>query len=792
MTRLLANVVVGRSKIVLVTLGLLTIVAGLIACQVRFDFTPQSLYDASDGIVRFAEEHKEQFGHEDALLLAIVQAVGTDDALAAKLLNWQSAVSTELKTLPHVDDVVSIASLEVPVLSLRDGFEFRPAPLIREFPVDDETEQAVRRRIAKLPSLQNTLLSADHRVTALLVKLAPEARTIELMQPAVHRVQEYFTSHAPPHGYAVHLTGLPLFRVDIVDSLRKDMSRLFPLAGFAFLVALVFIFRRLSSAIVPLIAVLSGLGWTIASIVLAGQSLNILSNVLPILILIVGVSNCVHVVSRYGEEAKLVPHDRATAARRTIRHMALACFLTFGTTAVGFGSLVAADSYALRTFAAQASVAMLCQYVCIMLILGALLSRLSPPVNTDDADVRRRMPGAGMSAVGSLIARSPRLIACVGAVVVVGALLSARNLSVNSQSLETYESDHPAIQTVRLVEDHLAGIMPLEVNLRAKDASAFLQPAVYRGIAQFQKSALEDRGVTLARSYVDLHQEVYANFRRNPALQEELPSDDAAGCRRIERSAWLIRKLADIVHYGAFVSEDGCEARILLRTRDLGTKKARVLIAGLEQKLAELLPPSTGIDFRITGDAALHALSMDSFVRDLFRSLLAATLIIFGLIAVLYRSLRVGLIAAVPNLTPLVVTLGYIGLRGYDLNTGNVVVFAISLGIAVDNTIHFLARFREEIKTANDTSAAVVRTLNGTGRAIVVTSVLMLSGFGLLLFSDFLPTRRFAELSMVTMSAALLGDLVILPASLILFWKRESTATVPWQEVANLRPVAAE
>jgi hypothetical protein len=186
----------------------------------------------------------------------------------------------------------------------------------------------------------------------------------------------------------------------------------------------------------------------------------------------------------------------------------------------------------------------------------------------------------------------------------------------------------------------------------------------------------------------------------------------------------------------------------------------------VEDVLRSELP--SDIQFTLTGDAYLHAVCMDVFVRDLFYSLIAASGVIFLLISLLFRSLRIGLISAVPNMFPLVMTLGYMHLRGYELTAGNVIVFAISLGIAVDDTIHFLARYRDERKSLSS-EQAIQEALSSSGRAIILTSVLVVSGLSILVFSDFVPTRRFAELTAITMCAALPGDVILLPALLKLF-----------------------
>ena len=177
----------------------------------------------------------------------------------------------------------------------------------------------------------------------------------------------------------------------------------------------------------------------------------------------------------------------------------------------------------------------------------------------------------------------------------------------------------------------------------------------------------------------------------------------------------------------------------------------------------------------MTGDAYVSSVAIDRLIRDLFFSLLAAAAVIFVVIGVLFRSPRIGLISTLPNITPLAIVLGYMGWRGYEMNATNSLVFSISLGIAVDDTIHFLARFKEETKLSNNRSLAIQRTLEGAGKAIVLTTFLIVSGLSVMMFSSFVPTRRMAELVSISLVAALVGDLLLLPACLALFWKQRSS-----------------
>ncbi len=280
-------------------------------------------------------------------------------------------------------------------------------------------------------------------------------------------------------------------------------------------------------------------------------------------------------------------------------------------------------------------------------------------------------------------------------------------------------------------------------------------------------------GVSAVQSYADLFRGIIAHWpgRRVSESDQELVPDGSAGRARLTRTARFVERFADAFHFDGFMTADGLRARVRLRLKEIGSRKTLELIDKLQDKLAAAFPTGGPIEARLTGEAYVNALSLTTLIRDLFYSLLTASLVIFTLIGIEFRSLRAGLIAALPNLAPLVITLGYMGLRGYDMNVANVIVFTICLGLADDNTIHLLYRFREELHAGGKVASAIRRAFRGTGRAIVATSLLLLAGLGVLLFSNFVPTRRFAELTCVTILGNLLGVLLLLPACLVLAWK---------------------
>ncbi len=773
----IASILLRRRWLILGLLLLATAAAVALATQVKFDFTPQVVFAAGDDAVEFSERFKKTFGYEDAVLAIVMEATDVDavngaagkshDILSRDLLDWQVRRALDFDKLDHVTEVLALPIIKLPVISITSPGGLVLKRQVRRLPVTDENERQLREIVAESDLLQGTFVSRDKRFGTLVVTIDPEARQIDTLRSVVTNIETILAENPPPTGYRIRLAGLAALRLDIVNNLQADLLRSVPLAAGVLCVAILIMFRRTAGLVLSLTTVGMAVAWMMGLIVVAGEHLNIISNVLPLLMIIIGAANCIHVLCRYAEEFERHHGDRAAATRATIAHMAPACMLTYATTAIGFASLAAAQSDVLSSFGWQAAAGMGLLYVATLGVHATLMPLFRAPA----VSVRRSPIAPVVAAAGYFVARHPRLVVAGSLAIIATSLWLGRNMTVDSYHVETYEADHPMMETLHVVDEHLGGVLPLEISIAGNEPGRLLDPAVYAKVAAITKFAAEQPEVLFARSYVDLHQELYARRKHDPQLREDLPADNEAGQRRLQKSHELLEKFAGSLHYQAFLTEDASEARILLRLKEVGTKRTGELIDLLEAKLAELFPEQSGVVCRVTGDSYLNARRMDRFVRDLFTSLLMAAVTMFGIIALLFRSLRIGLIAGIPNLTPLFVTLGYMQLRGYDMNTSNVIVFAISLGIAVDDTIHFLARFRAEVLVDGDVAAAIRRTLQGAGRAIVVTSVLILIGLAVLSTSSFVPTQRFAELTAVTIAAALVGDLLLLPGCLALWWK---------------------
>ena len=732
----------------------LTLCAAIAGTHLRFDFSPQTVYEGQTALIEFSERHKSLFGHEDAVLIVVIEATEERDVLGVPALEWQRRLVESLRAVEEVVRIDSIASLQ---RSRRQGLKIQLGPLLPDRPLTLNDGDRIRAWVNDYPLLDGVLLSEDRRLATIIVEFDPAARAIADTRRVVESVRAAVASQSVPKGYRTRLTGISALRVDVVESLQADQMVMFPLCGSMFLLVVIVMFRNLRITLFALAAVFTGVVWTFGIVSMLGQSFNLLSNVVPTLTLVIGAANVVHLVSRFIDELQHCGSDTHAAALATMKEMATTCLLTFATTAIGFGSLWLSRSVILQQFALQAALGLVCQYFSIMLILGGALAGSG---NLAGSLKGQRFTAAMIGRLSRLVSEHAKAVVVVSLVIVAVCAGLATRLSVNSFLYETYDQSHPTMQTIRLLDEKLAGLAPIEVQLSAETGEDLFRLEVFDAILNLQQEMLANDDVCFARSYVDLH---LATLRGFPMTED-----------RIQAARTKIRHAGSTVRRGAFITKDDKTARVLFRIRDVGSKKMNQLIAELEARLGEVFPASGPITAKVTGDAFLHAKCMDRFVRDLFYSLLTASVAIFAVIGFLFRSLRTGLLSAIPNLTPLAVTLGYLALRDYPLTAGTVIVFAIALGIAVDDTIHFLSRFREERRKNPTTSGAIEAVFFSSGRAIVLTTVLIISGLSVLLLSEFVPTRQFAELTSVTMAAALLGDLLLLPACLLLFDRNRS------------------
>lgn len=727
MTRLLRF-----SKPVLAGLALATAFLAVRASRLKVDFAMERLFESRSPDRLDYERARALFGGDDHLVFA---AFETPDAFSPEAV----ALAGELREALAAQPAVRAAFGLDQALSLYAAFGVDPRP-----------------EVASNPLFRGTLFSADRKVTCLWVALKEDVRSPEARRAALAALAVPFRER----GLDVRLAGYAVVDAEYIELTKRDLRTFMPIAAGVFLLLLALRFRNVAGTLLPLLVVAVGIVWTLGLMELAGFSLSLLSSLLPNMILILAIADVIHVLERYQEDLAEAP-DRRAALGRTFRLMAAACFLTSFTTAVGFASLLTTDVPTIREFGGLTAAGIMIAYAVTLLLLGSALDLL-PPFPARGA--RGRITDRLLGGIASVNERRPLLVAAAVAAAV--ALAAAGMLRLRRESSWTHDlrPANPVRRAHAFFDERLSGVFSIDLVLDgpARDLGWLRKVESFQAeLARWRPS--EQLYVRQAVGFVDVVKELH-RARRGMKGPRELPSTPA----ELQAALALLREN----EFGRMVDPAFSSCRVTLRVAGLTSRGIDLL----ERDLRALRARTPELAVTVTGKTWLAKRAMDRVVTNMLWSLGLASAVIFGSMALLFRSLRVGVLSILPNALPMLFTAGFMGWLGIDLSFSTVTIFSISLGIAVNTTIHYLARLRVEIALDGDPRAAMRRSIRGAGGPMVFSTTLLVLGFGAILTSNFVFTFHFGLLGGFALVTALLCDLFVTPALFMIFPPRVTPA----------------
>lgn len=819
-----ASFVTRRRGLVLAILGVLLAVCGANLPFLATDTAPENLLISYGDYDRRVDSFRRHFGDTDSVVALLVEA---EDVLSLAPLGYVHQLSSAFESDENVIRVRSITTTPLP-LDMEGGDEGGldeleggglddledldeeggalpetdprweraievlvqarpdrfPLGLMTvadrvggERPIEplltagaEVTERDVGRAIELFdhaPLLRGRLVSEDRRVAAVVLVLDPDLGIGDRRVRAVHEIDQWLAAHPPPAGVTVHAAGLPHLRAAITDAMIRDQIILVPLSLLVCVILLWLSFRWMPGTLLPIATVAISVVMVLGLMSIVGEPLTILMNTLPTLLIVMGISEAVHVIGRYAEEARKTS-DRKLAARKTIHSLAIASFLTSSTTAVGFASLAVAQTEMLRRFGVVAALGVMLAYLVLMTFVPAAITYFRSP-SGDHAVRLSEAPSRGwlerVLLLGTAwVLRRPFVVLGVALALGLSSGWTYGQIHVDTALLDTFSADDPVVIATHLVDEHLDGIRPLEVLIEADEEDRLRQPEILAAIEEVARAAAAERGVLRTTSANDFLLAAYDPIAGlDPSTRE--PFGTAAEVEALE--TLLSRVQPSPVR--DYLTEDGRAARLEIRLADVGARRSIEIIDGVEAQMRQRFDGMSGVRFSLLGEGYIGSHGVDAVVSDLFGSLSLSVIVIFAMIALLFRSWRMGLLAIPTNVLPQLGVVAWMVVRGIPLDASSAVVFSVVIGVTVDLTIHGFARYLEERELGIQRRAAILRSARGTGRAIVVATVTLVLGFGVLLFSGFVPIQHFGELISVALLNSLFFTLTVQPPLLYLF-----------------------
>ncbi len=769
-----------------VVLGFFILITALAATQVyklRFDFSPEAMLEFSQEEIDYQHNFNEKFATNPNQFLVVFsdeQPLYTPNALGDL-----RDLTHILKDAEYVDSVYSLT--EVPDNSKAGAsalFTAKLDPMVPEGEIAAETAEALKLRVAQSDLLQGNLISENGRHALIIVTVSQKVSEPADFYPVYENLDgiiKTWQSQDNHSAYNISYGGLPYIRAMTVYTMKREQFILWPVVGILYIIALFFVFRSIWQAVMPLLCIACVIVWAIAIMVLVDMPVTMINNTLPLLILVIGVTNGIYVLMRMLDERRK-GKEKTIAIRDGVYRVSLATFLTTLTTSIGFGSLLIAKTKILNGFGGITALAVMLIYVAIIFLMPQVASLFPLDARKDKASDEAR-DGRIERFVGCLADFSinhHRLVIglSIGALCI--CLGVASQIRFNSKVNDVFEDSHPIAQTNVLIEKELGGMLPVELDIWAEDDNFFREVDNMHRVCKLQDELLRHDDIISAISLCNMATEAGVDWQTDTPDQRRY-SGALIGIRRLQPD-----------RFASQMTEKGNNVHIMLRIPDNGYEHAKTIIADIRATATKAFE-NTAIQFRLTGIGYNSTLGLDHFMTDLFTSLLTAFVIIFALLFISFRSFWSGAVAILPNLLPISMTLAFLPLYGFNMNTTTVLVFTISIGLAVDNSIHIIQRFRQEYRGERSVPEALRMAMKSSGRAIMQSNVLLCAGLAVLLGSTFDPVRRVGALTVTTIFAALIVSIILLPAEIVCVghkmrlphFKNESKALPPATEPAE-------
>lgn len=715
--------------------------------RLQIDTSLDSLIPANDPTRLVYDKVATEFGTDNRTIVYVKDDKLWTPAKLGELERLHNALS-KLDYVTRVDSVINLHTISgIPgVIDAR--------PLIRELPDTEQAAQQLRRDALKNPLFRHHFLSAKGDVTALLVSIR-EDRKDGTFNHRVNKDLENLLDVSRPHFQQLLQVGAPRINAEIKTSLIEDFTYLGPLSALVLIFTMMVFLRSTLAAAIPLLTSAISIVWTFGFMGWTGMGVNILSVMLPSLIIVIGSTEDTHLFTAYMHERQRdTESSQRQITHRMLRKLFLPLLLTVLTTALGFASNTLSDISLIRDFSITASLAILFNGLVTILLVPMLLSRYAPTASKlyKANDSLRGLPGLIYSTFHISQKHFPRVLLIFTAILCGGFIHLAAKLYVTNDPLSYFQEDRELIQHTRQIHEDLAGIKLFFVTLKSDRDKAFLDPDNLNKVAAIQDFMQRQGGFDATISLADHLKFINQQFRQTP---------DA---HTLPRTRQLVAQYLMFLHRSdirSYVSHDYRRANIVVRHNISDSSQLNSYINELKEALPELV--GNDLDVHIVGENLMINTAAEGLIAAQVQSLSLLLLVIFIIMSIMFTSLKGGMIAVVPAIIPIVLMFGVMGLFDIPLNPGTAMVAVIAIGIAIDGTIHLLSHYNERCRHTSDYVGAVRKTVEEEATPLVASSLALAAGFAILLFSNFTIIAQFGALAAATMLFSIFSNLLVTP-----------------------------
>lgn len=760
--RIAAFVIKFRVALLLLLLAA-TGVMGYFASKVELSYEFTNAIPTDNPKYQDYQRFRKQFGEDGNMMVIGVQ---TKDFFTQSFFNDYAALVQQLEKVKAVENVLSIPGAINLVKDTATG-KLKTEKLVTTLPVANT--DSIRDVFYNLPFYRGFLYNPETNAFLMAVRIDKQVLNSKNRTAVVQEILAHSNAFGKKYNVEMRYSGLPLIRTMMATQVQQEM-RMFLIMSFVLTaVILAIFFRSFIAVLASMLVVAIGVVWSMATIVLLGYKITLLTALIPPLIVVIGIPNCVYFLNKYHAEYNL-HQNKAKSLLRMIDRMGIVTLFTNLTAAIGFGVFYFTKSAILKEFGLVAGINIMAIFVISLIFIPALFSFLPAPKGRHTSYLESKWMNRLLETITDWVYSHRPWIYGFTIVICIFSVMGMMRLDTVGHIVDDLPKDDVVYQDLKFFEKHFRGVMPLEVVIDTKKKNGAVSLPVLQKVDELNKyldrfpeighSLSITNGVKFARqAYYDGDSSSYAipNMFDAAFIQPYLRMKGGDG-----KSA-MFNKLIN-----SFMDSTKQKTRISISMADVGSKRLPVLLDSIRPKTYELFD-SSKYDVTFTGTSIVFLEGSKFIINSLKESLILAFIMIFGCMIALFRSWRILLISVVINIVPLLITAGLMGWVGIPIKPSTVLVFSVALGITIDVTIRFLVNFKQElVKHDDDIALTVKKTIFDTGLSIIYTSLILIAGFGVFALSQFDGTKSLGYLTSLTLFLAMITNLTLQPA--LLMW----------------------
>lgn len=757
----LAHIVLKNRLALIIILGIITVFMAYKAKDVHFTYSVFTAVPAEDPDMIFFTKFKKDFG-EDANIVAI----GIKDSSLYKVENFRryKYLSDELIKINGVKQVVSIPLFKTLIKDTKNK-RFTLEPIFKEIPDRQDQLDSLLNFANEQRFFSDQIINQESGATFILLSIDTRVLNTKDRDIVVKDVEHVAKSFEESTGITLHYVGLPYIRTEVNGSVKVELQMFLVLSLVVTAFILLFFFRSWDAVVFPLIIIIVIVIWSMGTLGIFGYQITILTGLLPPVIVVIGIPNSIYLLNRYHQQIN--SHgNKARALSHVIRKIGLVAFITNFTTAVGFMVLTFTGIKDLQEFGIVASINIMATFLVSIILIPAVFSYLPTPHGKQLKHLKFKALDVVLTALDLLVHRHRYRVFAFTAALIAVAIYGALKLQAVSYIVDDVPENSQVKLDLKFFEENFSGIMPLEIVVDSGKKKGVLHQSFLAKVNELEEFLAEQKNISKPVSIVSMLKASRQAFYNGNPEYYNLPT-------RSDRNFILRYFSGDKTQSSllrTFVDDDQQVMRISLKVADIGSIKLDSLLTNVVNKKIDQVFKDTNIQAKATGTTLLFVKGNEFLVRNLRRSLILAFIIIAIIMGILFKSPKMIVISLVPNLIPLIIIAGMMGYFEVALRPSTVLIFSVVFGISIDDSIHFLAKYRQELFSNNFfVPLAISKSIRETGASMIYTSVVLFAGFIIFAGSDFIGTIMLGVLTSTTLLIAMFANLIVLPALLMVF-----------------------